>query len=184
MRHRHTKIFANSTPGLGWVAKEAEVQVLFVELANKLKFTVPSDGNFTPAERGDLDPLFGITCLQHGFLHGFNKRSKEYMSKAGPQDSNYNSVPHADIRRSGESASDTRTSQPIDPSQVASNGINSTDYARERMELHPVPFIESMNFNSLNFDSIQKPDSLLTQKDPFDEWMWDLMMDDFTLPPF
>ncbi|KAF2732906.1 hypothetical protein EJ04DRAFT_565645 [Polyplosphaeria fusca] len=152
------------------IAKEMEITNSFERFLKTLRFS------FAPGEceadlveakdklagRFDQDSLFIIACLQRSLLVGLRRKLNELKPKAVE--------PPSQASAQGEGP-------------VSANNIG--DIPRPIFAAGTIPFVASMNFNSLNFDGIELPDPLLSQQQQFsyDEWVWDMMMEDFTIPP-
>lgn len=48
---------------------------------------------------------------------------------------------------------------------------------RQRIQDNPI------HFNSIDFDSISLTDPLPAPQNAYDDWLWDKLMEDFTMPP-
>ncbi|KAF2175720.1 hypothetical protein K469DRAFT_701519 [Zopfia rhizophila CBS 207.26] len=145
------------------VVIETGAQHLFNLLLEKLKFTMDDPGN---NKDGDRDPLFGIACVQRMFLAGFERRLKKWSEK------NCNS--HPSPRTTDGGGMSAREAAMSHEDQVAA-GWNVTG---------PLP--DPMNFGTLQLRSENRFDYTLLgsfgQQNTSEDWMWNMMMEDFTMP--
>ncbi|KAF2634079.1 hypothetical protein P280DRAFT_474889 [Massarina eburnea CBS 473.64] len=159
------------------VAKEADLQNLFDRFIDKMKFTVPVDSAAMESE--NFDPLFCMTCLQLSLSQGFTKRMKEHLSKTSP--------PNTSIIPNTTSASSYTTpqtgAQATQVPQFPQTEMPTQDSTATQVPNHPIPIMHSFHFNSLNFDSIAMPDPELSVQLGYDDLLWDMVMDDFSMPP-
>jgi hypothetical protein len=153
------------------VAKTANLQNLFDRFIKKMQFTAPADAAAMDSE--NFDPLFCMTCLQLSLSHGFSKRMKEHLFKTNT--TNNKVIPNTPLpyatRQPGVQA--TQTPQYTQLEQAAQTSAPPFDQ----------PLVNTFNFNVLNFDSIQFPDSEESQQPAYDDWLWDTIMNDFSMPP-
>ncbi|PSN72276.1 hypothetical protein BS50DRAFT_248067 [Corynespora cassiicola Philippines] len=173
----------SSTPStnsqtLGWdpviVAKENRIQALFEQLLQTIMFAFPPETPLDLAKcSDDNDPLFCIACVQLTILNGFVKRLNGYARKDGVTDRLYGE-PSTDPLRSSTSTN----TNPDTERQISSPG------SKDAPVVNPIPFFENLNanFSSITFDSIALPTSFMTQNESYDDWMWNLMMDDLSCP--
>lgn len=75
----------------------------------------------------------------------------------------------------------------MDEPSYAMSGSQLQYTMANAQQLHPfvqssLPFVNLMNFGSVNFDGVTLPDTLTMQHNGFDDWVWDTVMDDFAMP--
>lgn len=194
------------------VAREAGVQQHFERVIRKLKFTFPADPTAPDRcaagelESSDHDPLFCMAFLQSRVLTGYSKRMNNHLSRSAPVDvtsasgsssaltpESSASIPYQQHHLSslvGKTATSQAHSQygtrPIS-SRALNNLPTEVDYAQPTLRDHLVPFINSLN-HAIDFEGIEIPASLplpqgMTEPNPYDDIVWDLMMEDFSMPP-
>ncbi|KAF2475440.1 uncharacterized protein BDR25DRAFT_279503 [Lindgomyces ingoldianus] len=187
--HDFCALPAEDQPTSPWdpvsVAKETQIRELFEKFIDKLEFTFPYDAfEFaTPddataeKEKEDRDPLFSIAWLQRSLLYGFSKKMKEYTTRTA-------SKPTANpvISPSSNPSLQPNPSFAPAPAPAPSSSSQPGSYLLEQMRSHPIPLIQSLHFNTMNFDSVALPMAPMLQEDAFDDWMWDSMMEDFSFP--
>ncbi|KAF2260070.1 hypothetical protein CC78DRAFT_536671 [Lojkania enalia] len=181
------------------VAKEADVQHLFESFIEKLKFTYPAnlraddlDCSAKEKDRHDRDVLFSFVCLQLSILRGFNKNMNEYAIKAASALADTSHVVPSSQPPEYSAPSNANNNRIVDlganhaPSAGSASITNTpvTTYQYTRgFSPHPIPFLHSLNFNTVNFDSIALPGPPPSmQQDSYEDWMWDNMMEDFAIP--
>lgn len=160
------------------VAAEAEVHQLFDRLFKLMQFTVPMDPKACTADH--CDPLLRITFLQQSLFHGFTKRLKAHVEASARVDPNAAKSAQASQQDAVTGAT------PPQYQQNEVSGVTLTpqaQYAHQSIQRSPVPLIEQLHFNLLNFDSVLLPDTgPMLQPPGYDDWLWDMAMDDFTIP--
>ena len=130
------------------------------------------------------DPLFCMTCLQLSLSQGFTKRMKEHLFKTGGSNSTNNAANTTNTITLPSSTQQRQQQQvPILSSTLIPQYAATT--AQPSPSSHapppPLPFMETFQFNSLTFDNIALPDT--EQQASSDNWLWDMVMDDFSMPP-
>ncbi|KAF2871406.1 hypothetical protein BDV95DRAFT_40118 [Massariosphaeria phaeospora] len=168
------------------VEKEAGIEQLFESVVEKLRFTFPSEEEAwcTDSTLCHQDPLFRMTCLQQGLLHGFRKRmadhilrhSKPCINDAGTSDKS-NASPHA-------SNLSTSAFTPVQSDAYATvpDLMGAEQHSLpQQTHWNLFPFIETWHFNSANFGTLPEA-PLPSQQNMNDDWLWDTMMADFTMP--
>lgn len=158
------------------VAGEYGIQQLFEQFMDKLRFTLPVGVGPWALPKDQMDSLHSIGSIQQTMLNGFTKRmdqlkygtrtnSGEYLQGTGLQ-----SVPPA----SAAEGMDVWHNP-----QLTSSGVYAGGPAA-------LPFAGFMNFDSINFDGINLPASSSyapqVGQELLGDWMWDMVMDDFTMP--
>ncbi|KAF2119342.1 hypothetical protein BDV96DRAFT_343251 [Lophiotrema nucula] len=171
------------------VEKEAEFLSLFEKFLEKMDFTTPLDEWFDKADKfahkkddHACSPLFSIACLQRGLLHGFQKRLSEYARLRVASSPNPSDVPNSgtasDLHRSGPTPNTL-----LHPVLLDNPGLTPYEQARAA-DPHPIPFIGHLNFGMTNFDTLpEAPVPTVYDQYAYQDWAWDAMMEDFTLPP-
>ncbi|KAJ4299129.1 hypothetical protein N0V90_004373 [Kalmusia sp. IMI 367209] len=150
------------------VAKEAGVLTLFHQMYDKMKYTLPEDPDAWEGDHCSIDPLSRIAYFQRNLLCSFTNRLNEHITK---------------ITNSGktvESANDANTGSVARRENWVAP---QPEYARERLQRAPIPLMQNLHFNSMNFDSIAPMENLMPQEGSFSDWLWNTAMDDFTMPP-
>lgn len=142
------------------VAKDGEILSLFNRMYSKMKFCLPQDPDSTPIDHCNTDPLSRIALFQRSLLCIFTNRLQKHINKLdGPADPDRSAnSTHAIVLRDHWVAP-------------------QTDYPSQRQQRSRIPFMQNMDINSINFDSIAPPDGT------FEDWLWGTAMDDFTIPP-
>lgn len=184
------------------VAEEAEILHLFTRLLDKLSFTstTPGDpGANGEMDRSDRDTLLPFMWVQHCIYVGFHKRIKEYASRppgvavsdlninthlsATPGDASLGGPPTSHQAESTTSRSGTTTSDnPMDSGTVSSSVRHGQVHLQQQMHIHPSPFLESLSFQSLDFETIQPPTAASVQPMLYEDFLWDISFDDMRLP--
>ncbi|KAL5116259.1 hypothetical protein ACEQ8H_005817 [Pleosporales sp. CAS-2024a] len=154
------------------VMKQYGLEQLTDQFTEKFKFSMASE--FTPWQksRPERNSLYPISCLHKTMLQGFTKRIERLTAV------------HVPDHTAGSTAAKT-------PLSDATGGLftrawqapptNSED-ARRVLTL---PFSNFMNFDSLNFDGVTLPPTdfaQLSEQAILGDVMWDMAMDDFTMP--
>jgi hypothetical protein len=157
---------------LGWdaltVAREYNVRQLLDDFTKKLNFTLPEGDIPWRKPREERDSLYSIGCIQYMMQHGFKKRIDLLAPATTPSSKNDQPVPIL--------------KEPWQTSQPGNNGPRARP-----TEVLALPFANLMNFDSLNFDGVVLPASTFSSQggpDMLGDWMWDMAMDDFTMPSF
>jgi hypothetical protein len=141
------------------VSREYNVRGLFEQIVEKLRCTLPADSAPWKKARAERDSLYSVACIQRVMLNGFNKRLNQQL-----------------------------TAQPV--GHDTSNTWQATQTAQEHLAAHQsnilnLPFSNFMNFDALNFDGIDLPTSNFppqAAQEVLGDWMWNMAMDDFTMP--
>lgn len=150
------------------VARESGVLSLFHQMDDKMRYTLgtsASDG--TRPVDSCADPLFRIAHFQRNLLCSFTNRLNENINKL-------NST------KSVETNNDTRITSIARKELLVSP---QADYMRERLDKVPIPLLQNLHFNSMNFDSIAPVEQMEPQEENFSDWLWNTAMDDFIMPP-
>ncbi|KAH7130240.1 hypothetical protein B0J11DRAFT_429636 [Dendryphion nanum] len=158
------------------VAEEAEILHLFTRLLDKLSFTstTPGDpGANGEMDRSDRDTLLPFMWVQHCIYVGFHKRIKEYASRPpGVAVSDLNINTHLSATPGDASLGGT----------VSSSVRHGQVHLQQQMHIHPSPFLESLSFQSLDFETIQPPTAASVQPTLYEDFVWDISFDDMRLP--
>jgi hypothetical protein len=156
---------------LGWsalaVAREYNVRQLLEDFRKKLRFTLPENDVPWHKSKEERDSLYSIGCIQHTMLHGFTKRLDRLASVATASSSTGQPAPFKESWQSSQPGNNGPRSKPTD--------------------ILALPFGNFMHFDSLNFDSVEFPASNFPSQggdEMLGDWMWDMAMDDFTMPSF
>lgn len=162
------------------VARDYHIQRLFERFMNLLSFTLPPECAPWTLPRDKRDSLHAIACIQHTMLHGFTKRIQRL---ALPNQSHGSSDLHGEYNDSQQTDVDSSAKSVLNPSTTMKVPYS---WPNEKIT-HPtvrstLPFMDFMNFDSLNFQGVVLPESFPTQPNGFDDWIWDSVMDDFTMP--
>jgi hypothetical protein len=162
----------------GWdamtVAREYDIQRLFERFMAKMRFVQPEGSAPWSKPRSERESLYSIGCIQQIMLHGFTKRIGRLAS--------------------GNLTNNTDTDQGIFHPTTAPNGLGCDGPAPTAWQPPPLaafnpmalPFTNFMRFDSINFDGVTLPSSSLppqaSQEEILGDFMWDMVMDDFTMP--
>jgi hypothetical protein len=157
---------------LGWnalvVAREYNVRQLLDDFTKKLNFTLPEGAIPWRKPKEERDSLYSIGCIQHTMLLGFKKRIDRLAPATTPSSTTEQPAPLLE--------------EQWQPSQPGTNGPRARP-----TEVLALPFSNFMNFDSLNFDGVELPASTFPSQggqETLGDWMWDMAMDDFTMPSF
>lgn len=138
------------------------------QVMKKLTFSLPED--FIPWQkpRGERDSLYPVSCLHKIMLQGFTKRIERLKST------------HTTDLTGGQAAAVPAASALGSTTAWQAPHTNSDDAKR----VLTMPFNNFMNFDSLNFDGITLPSTDFSQggQEMWGDIMWDMAMDDFTMP--
>ncbi|KAH7379244.1 hypothetical protein DE146DRAFT_682374 [Phaeosphaeria sp. MPI-PUGE-AT-0046c] len=141
-----------------------EISERFTE---KLQCTLAAGAAPWKKPREDRDSLYPIACLHNVMFHGYQKRLQRYRIAAGQTDC------------STESQS---TALPT----ATLHGHHSIDqWQSSQITPRVLPFVSFMNFDSINFDGLAMPSSAFPMQgseDMLGDWVWNIAMDDFTMP--
>jgi hypothetical protein len=165
---------------LGWnalaVVKEYNLCELLDKFTSKLRFILPENSIQWQRPKEERESLYGIACLNEAMHQGFNKRIDRLASSdvGGP----YASQPAAVSSTTSYGSSSARFWQhPQFSSDRTIGPVGAT----------VLPFASFMNFDSINFDGVHLPASTFPpqkEQEVLSDWMWDMVMDDFTMPAF
>jgi hypothetical protein len=189
--HKSTRAFesdAHTATTGSWdpvsVEREIGVQPLFEKLIDKFKTLLPpgSDG-FVKGPKHN-NPFVTLGFIQHSILNGFTKRMKAYMEKTGQSSSTVSLAPNAPLNSAVVSFQPTMTTESGLVSDMSQSSLSGSNHFKEQMRVHPVPFTYTWNLPAVNFENIQNPQTMEVQQSVYDDWVWDTMMDDFTMPTF
>jgi hypothetical protein len=169
----------------GWSAlavfQEYNLHELLENFTNKLRFVLPENSIPWRRPEEERESLYKIACLNQLMQQGFNKR-----------------IEQLDRLSSSFDANDLSTGQPAAAPSATSQGCSSTgpwqppQFSSDCTTVPPVgptvlPFANFMNFDSINFDGVHLPASNFPAQggqEMFGDWMWNMVMDDFTMPTF
>ncbi|CAI6342460.1 unnamed protein product [Periconia digitata] len=168
-----TNVATNASWDAILVAQEANVQTLFEGFVKKMDFTMTKHPTDAPCECSD--PLHSLLYLQRTLSHGFIKRMKELLAKANASADSNNPRYRPSVYQTNMHTATTPLSHfPHPEAHPQANAQSAAVYQ------HPAPleqFNNNWNFNALNFDGFMMPES--HQPD----MLWDMVMDDFSMPP-
>ncbi|KAH8732874.1 hypothetical protein GQ44DRAFT_721115 [Phaeosphaeriaceae sp. PMI808] len=164
----------------GWsaltIAREYKIYELFNGFAEKLRFTLPMGSGIWQKSKEEQDSLYAIACLQRTMLQGFAKR----IDRITPKFANStlgNQLSVAPLATA--SSSSKRIWQPTQPALGNNELMRNGSIG--------LPFAPLLNFDSMNFDGVPFPTASISPQageDPFGDFMWNMAMDDFSLPMF
>ncbi|KAH7372288.1 hypothetical protein BKA66DRAFT_572409 [Pyrenochaeta sp. MPI-SDFR-AT-0127] len=167
----------------GWaplsVAQEYNVQQLFDQFMDLLSFTLPPGITPWTLVREKRDSLHAIACIQRTMLLGFTKRVQRFELVENTQKSDSR---RAQCSHSEQIGAKTSAKTGLNPSAIPSVTNPTPNSHTNSTFQNSLPFAGFMNFDSLNFDGVTLPSSFPTQQNGFDDWIWDSVMDDFTMP--
>jgi hypothetical protein len=170
-------VTGSNNPGgdSSWDALAVTEQYGLLQLSDrvmkKLTFSLPED--FIPwhKPREERDSLYPISCLHKIMLQGFAKRIERLASaKATSSGTSYTI------------AAATAPAQSFSTTSAWQAPHTDSDDARRVLGL---PFSNFMNFDALNFDGVTLPSTTFPQEggqEMLGDYMWDMVMDDFTMP--
>lgn len=167
----------------GWnalaVTHQYGLREISEQFTEKFQHTLSADDAPWIKPREDRDSLYTIACLHHVMFHGYKKRLQRHQLAMGlPADrSNVSSSAAMPMANPQDHHSiDQWQSSQIIPSESNIEPVGGTGV---------LPFASFMNFDSINFDGFTMPASALPMQageDMFGDWMWNMAMDDFTMP--
>jgi hypothetical protein len=167
--------FANWEPLA--VTRQYDVQAQFDRFTEKLRFSLPEDLRPWTMAREKRDSLHSIACIQNVMLNGFTKTMRRFASAADavhPEPAPYDATDAANAAKISK-LSGQHVTRPVMAAfmdgQMAHPSLQGS-----------LPFVNTMNFDSLDFDWAALPDFSNIQQDNLDDWMWNTMMDDFVMP--
>lgn len=160
------------------VSREYNIRDLFSRLMEKFRFTLQVDCPPWSLSREKRDSLHAIACIIHTLLHGYTNRIQRFASSANTSASisaHYTSQEYTGASSTAAAFSNRTTT--MSNRSYPSPQNNPTQSFRAGL----IPFLGSMNFDSLNFDGITLPASPAMQSNEFDDLIWDTIMNDFTV---
>lgn len=166
----------------GWqpvsVARDYNVQNLFDQYKEMFLFTLPPNLAPWTLDKSQRDSLHTLACLLHVMRAGFMKRIQRVDPTANIEASA--NVQPQNSRTAFPTSVPPNNSNPLGPGQHR----NLPSYGDEHPTVQSsLPFLSTMNFDSINFDGLVIPGSVQQQQpNIMDDWIWNSMMDDFTLP--
>jgi hypothetical protein len=164
----------------GWnalaVVREYNLREVLDEFAKKLSFILPENSVPWQRPKEERENLYAIACLNQALLTGFKKRIDRRASSAvdglatGQQSA----------ATSNMTPQDYASARPWQPQPILS------DRPISPVGNKILPFASFMNFDSINFDGVSLPASTFPPEgqEMLGDWMWDMVMDDFTMPTF
>ncbi|KAF2831676.1 hypothetical protein CC86DRAFT_142368 [Ophiobolus disseminans] len=162
----------------GWVAltvaREFNIRHLFDQFVEKLSCTLPADCAPWRKARDERDSLYAIASIQHTMLNGFIKRIERQTPTVATSEGTAQYLAGEGVTSYGPFQPTWQTSQPI---EVDANGRPGG--------ILSLPFSSFMNFDSINFEGITLPASAFPPQggeEIYSDLMWDMVMDDFTMP--
>lgn len=169
----------------GWdamtVAREYDVQRLFERFMAKMRFVQPEGSAPWSKPKGEQESLYSIGCIQQIMLHGFTKRIGRLASGnlTTSTDNNHGIFDPTTAPNGLDYNSSTTTTW--QPPLLRTAGVQGAAFNPMRL-----PFANFMHFDSINFDGVTLPSSSLppqaNQEEMLGDFMWDMVMDDFTMP--
>lgn len=157
------------------VAQEANVQNLFEGFVKKMDFTITKQPADPACECSD--PLHALLYLQRTLSHGFIKRMKGLLAKSNADSSN-NRPKSSMYQPNMQAATGPLPQYPPSASHAQANNIPGT-MSQDPLHL----FNSNWNLNSINFEGFTMPDSQHPVQASYDDMLWDMVMDDFSMPP-
>jgi hypothetical protein len=157
------------------VAKQYNLRKLFEEFSTKMAFTLPEQSAPWLQAKAERDALYAIACLHYTMRQGFMKR----IDRLGPGET----VNTPTGQSVAEPFAPTQNYPPPEPWQSSQH--NSGGNVMPVGSTGALPFASFMNFDSINFDGITLPASNFQSQggeQVFGDWMWNMVMDDFTMP--
>lgn len=163
------------------VAREYDIQGVFDRFMDYMSFALPAADPPWVIPPNKQVHLYAIACIQRTMLQGFTKRIQRMSASANsevPDPTQPDCV--ADANTTTSYTAGYNTSAPPNPPHAFFNLSNAG-------QTHPtvqssLPFLNAMNFDTLDFEGITIPSSYGMQASGFDDWMWDTIMDDFSMP--
>jgi hypothetical protein len=179
--HDTTRSDAVAVELSGWnalaVVREYNLREILDEFAKKLSFILPENSPLWQRPKEDRENLYPIACLDQALLSGFKKRIDRLSSSAvGGLPTGQQLATTSNTTSRGYASAGPWQPQPI-PSDRPISPVG------DRI----LPFASFMNFDSINFDGVSLPASTFPPQggqEMFGDWMWDMVMDDFTMPTF
>jgi hypothetical protein len=162
----------------GWnalaVITEYNLCELLDKFTSKLRFILPENSILWQRPKEERESLYTIACLNQAMHQGFTKRIDRVASSdfGGVSTSQPTAVPNTTSHGSSFTGS-------WQPPQF------SSDRNIEPVGATLLPFASFMNFDSINFDGVNLPASSFPPQngqEMLSDWMWDMVMDDFTMP--
>lgn len=159
------------------VARQYGVQAKFEQLMQKFRFSLPEGTGPWSIPIHERDSLHSVACIQQLSLHGFAKRIKR--SQALTQNSMSNHKPL--------SAVDAQNAERINKVTGESHSNAVLAAFMDGQMMHPtvqstMPFASFMDFGTMNLDGIELPGQYGVQQEHVNDWMWNTMMEDFSMP--
>lgn len=146
-------------------------------------FALHRDTQFA-ADPENRDPLSIVVILQHCILKNFLKRLHGH--DAGTE--NNNPIPGASnnpqhLSLPTDSASHNATPRHSVPPGASATELPGVAHVREPLVVATMPIGIYKSMHSIDFASIQDPMPTPGEQELYDDWIWDTMMADFTMPP-
>lgn len=165
----------------GWdalaVTRQYGLREISQRFTEKLSSTLPADAVPWKKPREDRDSLYSIACLHYVMFQGYTKRLQRHQLAVSGTDC---SDPGQSV---ADPSSNPQTYHTID--QWQSSQIVPSESNVEPVGGTVLPFASFMNFDSINFDGFSMPSSafpLSGGDDMLGDWVWNMAMDDFTMP--
>jgi hypothetical protein len=179
--HDTTRSDAMTVDLSGWnalaVVREYNLREVLDEFAKKLAFILPENSAPWQRPKEERENLYAIACLNQALLSGFKKRIDRLASSAvGGLSTVQQSAATSDLTSQGYASAGPWQPQPIPTDRPISPVGNKI-----------LPFASFMNFDSINFDGVSLPASTFPPQggqEMLGDWMWNMAMDDFTMPTF
>jgi hypothetical protein len=165
----------------GWnalaVVREYNLREVLDKFTRKLSFILPENSAPWQRPREERENLYAIACLNQSLQSGFIKRiDRLACSAVGNLSTGQQSAATSNMAsRSYASTGPWQPQQTPDDRPVSPVGDKI------------LPFASFLNFDSINFDGLTLPPSTFPPQggpEMLGDWMWDMVMDDFTMPTF
>jgi hypothetical protein len=161
----------------GWnalvIAREYNLRELFDQVTKKLAFILPEGSVLWGRPKEQRENLYAIACLHHTMHQGFTKRINQLALAKASSSSTVQPATGPNVSSRDYSSVDAwQTSQSISGSSIPPVGSTV------------LPFASFMNFDSINFEGLTQIASTFPPQgeEMLGDWMWNMVMDDFTMP--
>ncbi|KAL6702475.1 hypothetical protein ACN47E_001630 [Coniothyrium glycines] len=162
-----------------FVARQYNIQARFEQFVEKLRFSLPAGVDPWSLPRHERNSLHSAACIQHMMLSGFTKAIKRCQpatqaTVASPEP--YATADAATTERIGRVTGHCHT-KAVMAGFLDGHGAHPTVTSS-------IPFASYMDFSSISFEGVTIPsgDNYGVQQQNVDDWMWNTMMDDFSMP--
>lgn len=176
------------------VARETRVQDQFESFINKMGFTMSSAFGLhgeaqIPIDPKNRDPLYTVVHLQQSILNTFLRRLRGQDTSKGTCCDDVSAAIYETRNKQRNLSHHNGSSYPEINTHSAgsSTGTSATEHpdiahTRESLRVATMPLFKTVHINAIDFGSIQDTASTPGQQEMYDDWMWDTMMTDFTMP--